>query len=424
MKRILSKLLVGITVCFYLLAVMLVGAITANAGYLYDGDTLSDPKKPWTWVQGKAPWSGYPMNGVSSSSLGEAGCMIHSMTEILLKAGVKDYGYTPRDFVNDAKASGYRYGVTSQGGGYGGSLAIMAAALGKDVLVYTGQGGTMSYDEVTKRVKGGEQALFHIQNSTGIVHWIATDYVDEKGVLHLLDSGMQHADSSLTTAQKDDSRIGSQTYVSHWYKLKSGSCKTIDPKGKTGNTDEKKESAKTDTSSENKPVTEDDLTGMPDRNDYQAGSALKTPGSDIDSSTKKDVAALKEVNTNRVQDDWGKIGRYSVMLIAIFIFLYGVVIIPMCFIFDRVNTVLDFSLVRAVTFGKMETLPAGMTEDDLISKKGKPVGYLTTRGLIMRLVLCFVVSAILFSGIYQGWLINFWYWFVDFNNNGGITGDN
>ena len=114
----------------------------------------------------------------------------------------------------------------------------------------------------------------------------------------------------------------------------------------------------------------------------------------------------------------------SVMLIAIFIFLYGVVIIPMCFIFDRVNTVLDFSLVRAITFGKMETLPAGMTEDDLISKKGKPVGYLTTKGLIMRLVLCFVVSAILFSGIYQGWLINFWYWFVDFNNNGGITGDN
>lgn len=51
-------------------------------------------------------------------------------------------------------------------------------------------------------------------------------------------------------------------------------------------------------------------------------------------------------------------------------------------------------------------------------------GYLTTKGLIMRLVLCFVVSAILFSGIYQGWLINFWYWFVDFNNNGGITGDN
>lgn len=101
--------------------------------------------------------------------------------------------------------------------------------------------------------------------------------------------------------------------------MKSGSWKTIDPKGKTGNTDEKKESTKTDTSSENKPVTEDDLTGMPDRNDYQAGSALKTPGSDIDSSTKKDVAALKEVNTNRVQDDWGKIGRYSVMLIAFYI---------------------------------------------------------------------------------------------------------
>lgn len=438
MLRNLVKALYG---AFAALLTIALFAPSASAFVLYDGDTKSDPKKSWTWSQNAASWSSSTWLG---GFLGESGCMIHSMTEILRKSGTVGDDYTPANFVNDARASGFQWGITANGYGLlSPNLGVPSKGVINSGQQVGSQGGAAlgkpTWDDIKNGVKSGKQYIVHVQTSYG-PHWVATDYVGSDGTMHMLDSGFdEKQDSSLKTmlaVQGAGGNAGSPSAYTE-FSLTKGSWKTMDPKGggsTSSSTEEKKPAATSD--DKDKMVTEDELTGMPDRNDYKAQKQLQLPGNggygadgdssgnSIDSGISKDVATLKEVNTNRINANMDSFGHTLVMLMAILILVYGAVVIPMCFIFDRVNTVLDFSLVRAVTFGKMETLPAGMTEDDLISKKGKPVGYLTTKGLIMRLVLCFVVSAILFSGIYQGWLINFWYWFVDFNNNGGITGDN
>ena len=117
-------------------------------------------------------------------------------------------------------------------------------------------------------------------------------------------------------------------------------------------------------------------------------------------------------------------GHTLVMLMAILILVYGAVVIPMCFIFDRVNTLFDFSLVGAVTFGRMTTLPKEVSEDEIKVQKGGKKDYLSTKGMILRALLCMFVAAIMLGGLYSKPLLDIFYWWDDFFNNGGVIGNN
>lgn len=454
--RYLNSFGVAVYKLFLLVAILAVGVFaftpTASAYVLYDGDTKSDPNKPWTWVQKEAPWSSSTFLG---SFLGNKGCMIHSLTQILIKSGTVKKGYTPADFVNDAKASGFKWGIQSNG------LVKLSPQLdipSKGKIVSGTQVGTqggpplssISYDKIRDNVKAGKEYIFHVTYGAHGVHWMATDYVDSSNTLHIIDSGWNEGqDSSLKKALdtiKTNSKTNPSAYIE--FSLKDGSWQKIDKNGSVaGSADTKTDDSKqapSDSSDKNSLVPEDDLAGMPDRNDYKAQGQLPLPGvggygavdndsgeasdpdsdsgdSGIDSGTKSDVQALKDANNNRIQSEHRSLMWSAVALVGIIIFIYGCIILPMAFLFDRANTVFMFSMVSAVTFGRMRQMPVGMSEDDL--PKDKKGGYLTTKRLVITIVGCFAVSALILSGAYRDQLLNFYYWVKDFFDNGGFGGD-
>lgn len=445
--RYLNSFGVVVYKLFLLVTILAVGVLTfaptASAYVLYDGDTKSDPNKPWTWSQQEAPWSNNTWMG---SFLGSSGCMIHSMTQILIKSGTVKKGYTPADFVNEARASGFQWGIDA---GKGGLIAPRLDIPSKGKIVSGTQVGTqggpplssISYDNIRDNVKSGKEYIFHVTfPGQGGVHWMATDYVDKNNTLHIIDSGSFEGQDS--TLMKALNTIGtySKTNPSAYteFSLKEGSWQTIDKNASVGGSETKTDDSKKDTAKSTDKgdlVPEDELTGMPDRNDYKAQGSLQLPGeggygapddssdssTGIDPNTKSDVQALKDANDNRIQAANSSLLWSAVALVGIVIFLYGCIILPMAFMFDRANTVFMFSMVSAVTFGRMRQMPVGMSEDEL--PKDKKGGYLTTKRLLVTIIGCFAVAALILSGAYRDQLLNIYYRVMDFFNNGGFGGD-
>lgn len=431
---------------FLLVTILAVGVLTfaptASAYVLYDGDAKSDPNKPWTWSQREAPWSNNTWLG---GFLGSSGCMIHSMTQILIKSGSVKKGYTPADFVNEAKASGFRWGIAAGGGG----LLTPRLDIPSNGKIVSGtqvgsQGGpplsSISYDNIRDNVKSGKEYIFHVTFPGGGVHWMATDYVDKNNTLHIIDSGWPEGQDSTLKKALDTIGTYSKTNPSAYteFSLKEGSWQTIDKNASVGGSETKTDDSKKDTTKSTEGsdlVPEDELTGMPDRNDYKAQGSLQLPGvggygapddssdsdSGIDSNTKSDVQALKDANDNRIQAANSSLLWSVVALVGIVIFLYGCIILPMAFMFDRANTVFMFSMVSAVTFGRMRQMPVGMSEDEL--PKNKKGGYLTTKRLLVTVIGCFVVASLIFSGAYRDELLHVYYWVKDFLDNGGFGGN-
>lgn len=431
---------------FLLVTILAVGVLTfaptASAYVLYDGDAKSDPNKPWTWSQQEAPWSNNTWLG---GFLGSSGCMIHSMTQILIKSGSVKKGYTPADFVNEAKASGFRWGIAAGGGG----LLTPRLDIPSNGKIVSGtqvgsQGGpplsSISYDNIRDNVKSGKEYIFHVTFPGGGVHWMATDYVDKNNTLHIIDSGWPEGQDSTLKKALDTIGTYSKTNPSAYteFSLKEGSWQTIDKNASVGGSETKTDDSRKDTTKSTEGsdlVPEDELTGMPDRNDYKAQGSLQLPGvggygapddssdsdSGIDSNTKSDVQALKDANDNRIQAANSSLVWSVVALVGIAIFLYGCIILPMAFMFDRANTVFMFSMVSAVTFGRMRQMPVGMSEDEL--PKNKKGGYLTTKRLLVTVIGCFVVASLIFSGAYRDELLHVYYWVKDFLDNGGFGGN-
>lgn len=431
---------------FLLVTILAVGVLTfaptASAYVLYDGDAKSDPNKPWTWSQQEAPWSNNTWLG---GFLGSSGCMIHSMTQILIKSGSVKKGYTPADFVNEAKASGFRWGIAAGGG----SLLTPRLDIPSNGKIVSGtqvgsQGGpplsSISYDNIRDNVKSGKEYIFHVTFPGGGVHWMATDYVDKNNTLHIIDSGWPEGQDSTLKKALDTIGTYSKTNPSAYteFSLKEGSWQTVDKNASVGGSETKTDDSKKDTTKSTEGsdlVPEDELTGMPDRNDYKAQGSLQLPGvggygapddssdsdSGIDSNTKSDVQALKDANDNRIQAANSSLVWSVVALVGIAIFLYGCIILPMAFMFDRANTVFMFSMVSAVTFGRMRQMPVGMSEDEL--PKNKKGGYLTTKRLLVTVIGCFVVASLIFSGAYRDELLHVYYWVKDFLDNGGFGGN-
>ena len=431
---------------FLLVTILAVGVLTfaptASAYVLYDGDAKSDPNKPWTWSQQEAPWSNNTWLG---GFLGSSGCMIHSMTQILIKSGSVKKGYTPADFVNEAKASGFRWGIAAGGGG----LLTPRLDIPSNGKIVSGtqvgsQGGpplsSISYDNIRDNVKSGKEYIFQVTFPGGGVHWMATDYVDKNNTLHIIDSGWPEGQDSTLKKALDTIGTYSKTNPSAYteFSLKEGSWQTVDKNASVGGSETKTDDSKKDTTKSTEGsdlVPEDELTGMPDRNDYKAQGSLQLPGvggygapddssdsdSGIDSNTKSDVQALKDANDNRIQAANSSLLWSVVALVGIVIFLYGCIILPMAFMFDRANTVFMFSMVSAVTFGRMRQMPVGMSEDEL--PKNKKGGYLTTKRLLVTVIGCFVVASLIFSGAYRDELLHVYYWVKDFLDNGGFGGN-
>lgn len=195
---------------------------------------------------------------------------------------------------------------------------------------------------------------------------------------------------------------------------KSGKIEGVSASSSDDKTEDKKQST-TDSEDDGGLVPEDDLTGMPDRNDYKSQGDLQLPGkggfgapddkSDGGSPSTStglgamegySVASLKENETLLQQVQTRSLIRGGIMLVGIIILIYGVAL-GMALMFDKANTVFAFSMLSVVTFGRMN-----LVKDRFDTGKVR----VTSKRVLFMILICFVVSGIVLSGAEFDWLLN------------------
>lgn len=198
---------------------------------------------------------------------------------------------------------------------------------------------------------------------------------------------------------------------------KSGKIEGVSADSSDDKTEEKKQST-ADSEDDGGLVPEDDLTGMPDKNDYKSQGDLQLPGkggfgAPEDNGNSSDggspsttaglgamegysVASLKENETLLQQVQTRSLIRGGIMLVGIIILIYGVVL-GMALMFDKANTVFAFSMLSVVTFGRMN-----LVKDKFDTGKVR----VTSKRVLFMILICFVVSGIVLSGAEFDWLLN------------------
>lgn len=194
---------------------------------------------------------------------------------------------------------------------------------------------------------------------------------------------------------------------------KSGQISGVSASSSDTKTEEKAQSS---TSSDDSGhwVPEEDLAGMPDQNNYKAQGDLQLPGKggygapsddgddgDVSSSglgaeEEYSVASLKENEVLLQQVQTRSLIRGGIMLVGIIILIYGVVL-GMALMFDKANTVFEFSMLSVVTFGRMNLVK---------DKFDTGAVRVTSKRVLFMMLICFVVAGIVLSGAEFDWLLN------------------
>ena len=180
-------------------------------------------------------------------------------------------------------------------------------------------------------------------------------------------------------------------------------------------TEDKKQSTSASSDDSGHLVPEEDLEGMPDQNDYKAKGELQLPGkggygdtggggsnsggmssSGLGAMEGYSVASLKENEALLHEVQTRSLIRGGIMLVGIIILIYGVVL-GMALMFDKANTVFNFSMLSVVTFGRMNLVK---------DKFDTGAIRVTSKRVLFMMLICFVVASIVLSGAEFDWLLN------------------
>lgn len=179
-------------------------------------------------------------------------------------------------------------------------------------------------------------------------------------------------------------------------------------------TEDKKQSTSASSDDSGHLVPEEDLEGMPDQNDYKAKGELQLPGkggygdtgggsnssvmssSGLGAMEGYSVASLKENEALLQEVQTRSLIRGGTMLVGIIILIYGVVL-GMSLMFDKANTVFNFSMLSVVTFGRMNLVK---------DKFDTGAIRVTSKRVLFMMLICFVVASIVLSGAEFDWLLN------------------
>lgn len=180
-------------------------------------------------------------------------------------------------------------------------------------------------------------------------------------------------------------------------------------------TEDKKQSTSASSDDSGHLVPEEDLEGMPDQNDYKAKGELQLPGkggygdtggggsnssgmssSGLGAMEGYSVASLKENEELLHEVQTRSLIRGGIMLVGIIILIYGVVL-GMALMFDKANTVFNFSMLSVVTFGRMN-----LVKDKFDTSAIR----VTSKRVLFMMLICFVVASIVLSGAEFDWLLN------------------
>lgn len=150
--------------------------LVVQAKDLYAGVTEPmDPNKPHTWQQCGWSWSGetFPIWHETYCS---SSCGAHSITWMLMKAGVWGSDKDPRDAWEFISNSGWAYP------GSGGYVSMGSTSEGGKDITLMGS-GPATKQWITEQYNKGYYVLINVPG-----HFIALDYVDEDGDVVVLDS--------------------------------------------------------------------------------------------------------------------------------------------------------------------------------------------------------------------------------------------
>lgn len=374
----------------------------------------------YLWKQGDSPWGGAYLNNVSGSNnntIGNSGCYITSMACALAISGVVSQDtnkFNPGVFNQDCAKQGLFSGVGSIGfGGFGNLMKY-----NKEVTEATQgtENSNMSDDDVYKAIeKAYNEGYFIIvrincENNTDKTHFLCVVSVDttNKKVYVNDVAGYSGQTKIVELFSEYGKKGGTRKHTGHCssvrhvdrldlFKTSKGGIKDFDlangvtPPSTTTTGEEAVEKALNSGLSKYIKELHPDHT----LNEY---NIAPSDVMDLDPNTRHridEIQGFSESGNGIIHNI-----RVATILFGMLLVVYSV-LLYLAFWFDRMNNILEFSMLKLMTFGRLETAPDEDEYNGATEKKYMTVKGITIRCLVGLFLGIFVMSGKLFQLIYS-----------------------
>lgn len=165
-------------------------------------------------------------------------------------------------------------------------------------------------------------------------------------------------------------------------------------------------------------VDEWDLTGMPKKSGLIENAVIPTLP-DYSNLTAKEQYSIGAIRNNleaaSAFDAWN-IARQVLVFIGLVLVTYTILLV-LAMIFDTVNVFFDFSLVRVLSFGRLNYCPDLSSMDATMVKQGKLIG---KKKLIITLIVFFAIACLFIAGGVLPVVLKAVYWVMGKFNGTGV----
>lgn len=359
-----------------------------------------DYSDPVTWWQGRVPADGgRRLHGGTGSTVGEAACSYFSTSYMLTKMGElkPSKGETPLTLIDKADAAG----AWEQDWGLLDFRRINE--LYSNVSMVDWKMGLPGGFENAKAVIKGkmDEGLFCVVCVVGggtSGHYIFIDGFESDGRMVI-------GDSAFPGTHWEDYYAGAGTYMAHLTTFKHASKTPGDCPSIYSGIELDEEEAEPN-AEEQEIIDEWNLEGMKGRKSklLDESNPPTLPNFDDLSDYEKRVAT--EIGDAQKQEKPGliSIGQRVSSVIGIALLFYAVLLL-VALVFDRVNSFIEVSIVSVITLGKINVMDKDELKELSPSERHE---YITTSGVVKRVVIIFVVGLILVSG----WVFDLMYWLL------------
>lgn len=387
--RILSGML-AVLIC--LLNVSSVGA------YLANDDSLA---KVEYWCQGTDPWAGEPANGKNGGSIAMNCCSGYAMTYALVKMGIFDpkKGDNAGTFFKKMREKG----IYEDSGSYNWYCNYSRVnEIWSGITYERSYEGTGSWDSVKSWFKKKYNEGYYLipcitsENTNG--HMVFIDGFTSDGKTSFGDSAylgltMEDAHKSANVAYvemlKYTKPCNEQPSIYDDTALRQGAENDL---------------TKSEVEMANSVISEWELTGMPEKSKImeKAQAAMLAQMRDDGTGNGLNTAEIQNLKGIKESKDFNAITpvkalSIGVSLIGLVLFVYAMVLMLGYFV-DKFNTFLDFSLVNAMTLGKIRVL--SKEEIAMLSKEdADKKGYVTTTKFFIILGIIVLIAGFMGSGL-------------------------
>lgn len=372
--------------------------------YAFERDTTGASaeelaKNPKYWIQGSIPNTGSETITLKAGSdtIGGGACSHFAMTYALVKMGIFNpkNGDTPYTHIKNAREKN----AFMTNWGYFDFTRV--AELYHDVS-FEGRDNNvqgMSGTEGLKYVKGKMAEGYYV---VGIVygdktqgHCIFFDGVNSEGKMVIGDSGYEG-----TTFE--DVYGTCNTYFSYLELMK---CKGKDINSQPSIYDGTalRGVSTTEVVEYKNLVKEYELTGMPTKSNLQEGIMRPEINSinDLTEDEKLVVSSIKETK-DAEKLDWFQIAKNVISFIGFILLVYDLLLLVF-YVFDRVNSFLNISLVSLITLGRIKVALkedfAELSKEDRMSN-----GYITLGKFIAIILVIGTLGGLMLSGTISYWV--------------------